>query len=102
MAKTARCLKTLQLESELEEIVKLVGVDALSADDRITLDVARSLREDFLQQNAFDPEDSYTQLDKQLALLDLIFTFEDTARAAATEADGLTDELAALPVLERI
>ena len=102
MEKTGRCLKTLQLESELEEIVKLVGVDALSADDRITLDTARSLREDFLQQNAFDADDSYTQLDKQLALLNLIFDFEDAARAAAQEAPAIIEKLASLPVLEKI
>ena len=102
MEKTGRCLKTLQLESELEEIVKLVGVDALSADDRITLDTARSLREDFLQQDAFDAGDSYTQLDKQLALLNLVFDFEDAARAAAQEAPAIIEKLTSLPVLEKI
>ena len=101
MEKTGRCLKTLQLESELDEIVKLVGVDALSADDRITLEAARSLREDFLQQNAFDPEDCYTELEKQIALLNLIFSFEEQAREAAREgADVQT--LAELPVREKI
>ena len=102
MEKTSRCLKTLQLESELEEIVKLVGVDALSADDRITLDTARSLREDFLQQNAFETGDSYTQLDKQLGLLDLIFDFEEAARAAAAENPAIIEKLSTLPVLEKI
>ncbi len=79
---TARCLKTLQVESDLQEIVKLVGMDALSADDRLTLDVAQSIREDFLQQNAFLEEDSYTPLEKQQGILELIFTYEDLARAA--------------------
>ena len=102
MEKTGRCLKTLQLESELDEIVKLVGVDALSADDRITLDTARSLREDFLQQNAFETDDSYTNLDKQLGLLNLIFDFEDAARAAAAENPAIIERLAELPVLEKI
>ncbi len=98
---TARCLKTLQLESDLEEIVKLVGVDALSADDRLTLESARSIREDFLQQNAFEEEDCYTALDKQFALMDLVFAFEDKARRAI--ADGADMEaIANLPVRERI
>ena len=62
---TRRCLKTLQTESELKEIVQLIGADALSPDDRLTLEAARSLREDFLQQNAFEDGDSYTPLNKQ-------------------------------------
>ena len=98
---TGRALKTLQLEADLDEIVKLVGVDALSADDRMTLESARSIREDFLQQNAFEDEDCYTALDKQFALLDLIFAFEDKARRAI--ADGAdVEEIANLPVRERI
>ena len=101
MEKTGRALKTLQLESELEEIVKLVGVDALSADDRITLEVARSIREDFLQQNAFETGDSYTELDKQIALLNLIFAFEEKAREAIKEGADV-QKLSELPILERI
>ncbi len=98
---TGRALKTLQLEADLEEIVKLVGVDALSADDRMTLESARSIREDFLQQNAFEDEDCYTALDKQFALLELIFAFEDKARRAI--ADGAdVEEISNLPVRERI
>lgn len=101
MALTSRALKTLQLESDLEEIVKLVGVDALSTDDRLTLEAARSIREDFLQQYAFDEVDGYTPLDKQYAMLKLVFAFEDAAReAAAKGADvGVLSELA---VRERI
>lgn len=96
-----RCLKTLQLEAELDEIVKLVGVDALSADDRLTLEVARSIREDFLQQNAFDSVDSYTTLKKQYEMMNLIQYFEDKARAAVKE--GVNIQLIAdLPVRERI
>ena len=101
MAHTARCLKTLQLEDDLNEIVKLVGMDALSAEDRLLLESARSIREDFLQQNAFEDGDSYTPLAHQMTLLDLIFAFEDQARRAV--ADGADIEaLSTLPVRERI
>ena len=98
---TARCLKTLQIESDLQEIVKLVGMDALSPSDRLTLDVAQSIREDFLQQNAFLDIDSYTPLDKQCGILDMIFTYEDRARKAI-EAGADIEEICSLPVHERI
>ena len=98
---TARCLKTLQVEADLQEIVKLVGMDALSPSDRLTLDVAQSIREDFLQQNAFLDIDSYTPLDKQYGMLDMIFTYEDRARKAI-EAGADIEEICALPVHERI
>ncbi len=98
---TARCLKTLQVESDLQEIVKLVGMDALSASDRLTLDVAQSIREDFLQQNAFLDIDSYTPLDKQCGILDMIFTYEDRARRAI-EAGADIEDICSLPVHERI
>ncbi len=101
MEYTGRCLKTLQLEDSLNEIVKLVGMDALSAEDRLTLESARSIREDFLQQNAFEGDDSYTSLDKQFALMELIFAFEDKARHAV-EAGADIEALAGLPVRERI
>ena len=98
---TARCLKTLQIESDLQEIVKLVGMDALSADDRLTLDVAQSIREDFLQQNAFLDIDSYTPLEKQFGILDMIFTYEDRARRAI-EVGADIEDICSLPVHERI
>lgn len=101
MTLTGRSLKTLQEESDLDEIVKLVGVDALSPDDRMTLEVARSIREDFLQQYAFDDVDGYTPLDKQYALLKLIFSYEDRARKALTQGVG-AQTLADLPVREAI
>ena len=101
MEKTGRLLSILQAENELQEIVKLVGMDALSADDRITLETARSIREDFLQQNAFDEGDSYTQIKKMYGLMDLIFTFDQKMRDA--EAAGCDLEaLSALPIRERI
>ena len=82
MKKTGDMLSILQAESELDEIVKLVGMDALSPDDRLTLETARSIREDFLQQFAFDDFDSYTQLEKQDALMSLILYFEKKAKEA--------------------
>ena len=78
-----------------------MGVDALSAEDRLTLESARSIREDFLQQNAFEDEDSYTALDKQYALLELVFAFEDKARYAIAEGADI-EKLSNLPVRERI
>ena len=101
MEYTGRCLKTLQVEDSLNEIVKLVGVDALSAEDRLTLESARSIREDFLQQNAFEDEDSYTALDKQYALLELVFAFEDKSRRAIEDGADI-EKLSNLPVRERI
>ncbi|MBE6653457.1 MAG: V-type ATP synthase subunit A [Ruminococcaceae bacterium] len=101
MEYTGRCLKTLQVEDSLNEIVKLVGVDALSAEDRLTLESARSIREDFLQQNAFEDEDCYTALDKQYALLELVFAFEDQARRAIEEGADI-EKLSNLSVRERI
>ena len=79
---TKEVSRVLQAEAELDEIVKLVGVDALSPEDRLTLEVARSIREDFLQQDAFNPDDSYCSLQKQFEMVGLIFYF----RAQALEA----------------
>ena len=98
---TAKLLKVLQVESDLQEIVKLVGMDALSAEDRLTLEVAQSIREDFLQQNAFEDDDSYTSLAKQDALISLIFSFDEKARRAV-EAGADIEKIAALSVRERI
>jgi len=101
MPYTGRCLKTLQIEADLQEIVKLVGMDALSAEDRLTLDTAQSIREDFLQQNAFLDIDSYSPLQKQFGILDLIFTYEDLAREAIAAGADIED-VCSLPVHERI
>ena len=91
----------LQEESSLEEIVKLVGVDALSPSDRLTLEVAQSVREDYLQQNAFTDTDSYTSLKKQYALLSLILYFRTKAQEAV-DAGADIEKIATLPVRERI
>ncbi len=73
----ARLMHLLQEEAELEEIVKLVGMDALSAPDRLKLEAARSIREDFLHQNAFHETDTYTPLSKQLMMMELVLGFFD-------------------------
>ncbi|MEG0766355.1 MAG: V-type ATP synthase subunit A [Clostridia bacterium] len=69
-------MRVLQEEAELDEIVRLVGIDALSWDSRLTLEVARSIREDYLHQNAFDEVDTYTSLEKQYRMLRLILAFD--------------------------
>ena len=101
MDNTAKLLKLLQEESDLQEIVKLVGMDALSADDRLKLELSQSIREDFLQQNAFEDTDSFTELDKQAALIELIFSFGDKAQKAI-DAGANIEKVATLPVRERI
>ncbi len=101
MDKTGELLRILQKESELQEIVKLVGVDALGSDDRVTLETAQSVREDFLQQNAFEEGDSYTQMEKMNGLMDLIFAFDKKMRKAV-QAGADINALAALPVRERV
>jgi V/A-type H+-transporting ATPase subunit A len=68
-------MRVLQEEAELEEIVRLVGVDALSSAERLTLEAAKSIREDYLHQNAFHEVDTYTSLRKQYRMLKLIMAF---------------------------
>lgn len=93
--------RILQEENELDEVVKLVGMDALSPEDRLTLEVARSIREDFLQQDAFDKDDAYTPLRQQNALLGLIFRFRDDAlKAIAKNVD--IEAIADMKVREKI
>ncbi len=72
----------LQEEAELQEIVRLVGIESLSEKDRLTMVIAQSLREDYLQQNAFDDVDTFTSRQKQFLMLDLILSFETEAREA--------------------
>ncbi len=98
---TKEVSRVLQAEAELDEIVKLVGVDALSPEDRLTLEVARSIREDFLQQDAFNLDDSYCSLQKQFEMVGLIFYF----RAQALEAlkkGGDIEKIAMLDSREQI
>ncbi len=94
----------LQEESELEEIVRLVGVDALSARERLVLETAKSLREDYLHQNAIILVDSYTSLRKQYRMLGLILCFHHTALQLVEkgEIDLDLERLFTLPVREQI
>lgn len=97
----AELSKILQEEEELDEIVKLVGVDALSPGDRLTLEIAQSVREDYLQQDAFSDTDSYTPMDQQFALVALILYFRDRA-SEALERGADIQRIADLPVREKI
>ena len=97
----ARVMRMLHDESELEEIVKLVGMDALSAPDRLKLEAARSIREDFLHQDAFHEVDTFTPLVKQAMMMKLILRYYDEA-SAALEKGISVDTLVKLPVRERI
>ncbi len=87
----AETMAILQEESELQEIVQLVGYDSLSATDRLKLESARVIREDYLQQNGFDEVDTYTSLAKQVAMLDLVISFSrrshEALKAGAEVAD---------------
>ncbi|MDE1548009.1 V-type ATP synthase subunit A [Jeotgalibaca caeni] len=80
--KVEHAMNLLQKESELEEIVRLVGIESLSEKDRMTMAIAEMIREDFLQQNAFDDVDTYTSQEKQQLMLELILGFEEEAREA--------------------
>ncbi len=91
----------LQEEANLEEIVRLVGMDALSEGDRLKLEVAKSIREDYLQQNAFHENDTYTSLNKQYKMLNLILSFRHEAEKAL-EAGVYLDKVLKLAVRDRI
>lgn len=91
----------LQEESELEEIVRLIGQDALSNADRLKLESARSLREDFLHQNSFDDMDTYTSINKQYKMLALVMLFYEEAQKALDKG-AIFDRLMALPIREDI
>ncbi|MCY6370839.1 V-type ATP synthase subunit A [Clostridium ganghwense] len=77
-----RAMTLLQEEANLQEIVRLVGIDALSEKDRLKLEVAKSIREDYLMQNAFHDVDTYASLDKQYKMLKLVLAFGDEAERA--------------------
>ena len=97
----AEIMKLLQEEAELNEIVQLVGMDALSAPDRLKLEAARSIREDFLHQNAFHETDTYTSLTKQYRMMELILDYYRKAGAALNQGASI-DRLVSLPVRENI
>ena len=94
-------MRILQEEAELQEIVQLVGIDSLSATDRVTLEAARSIREDYLQQNAFNEEDTYTTLDKQFRMLKIILAFYEKSQEAAKKGVDI-NSLFSMPVREKI
>lgn len=99
--KRAEAMRMLQEEAELEEVVRLVGVDALSFKDRLTLEVCRMIREDYLHQNAFDEVDTYTSLNKQYRMLSLILAYQSKGQNALAHGADLS-KVASLPVRERI
>ena len=91
----------LQEEASLNEIVQLVGKDSLSAGDQITLETAKMIREDFLQQNSFVDIDSYSEYDRQARMLSLIREYDSRCRAAS-ERGGAIADLFNIPVREKI
>ena len=101
MEKRARIMHLLQDESELEEIVQLVGMDALSPPDRLKLEAARSIREDFLHQDAFHEVDTFTPLDKQYTMLSLVLDYYEAASKAFSKGIHIND-LVKLPIREAI
>ena len=94
-------MTVLQEESELEEIVRLVGADALSFKDRLTMETAKSIREDYLHQNAFHEVDTFTSLKKQYKILKLIYDFHRLSNDALNKGAEFND-IVNLPVKEKI
>lgn len=94
-------MSLLQDEAELEEIVKMVGMDALSPTDRLKMEAARSIREDFLHQNSFHDIDTYTSLRKQFLMIKLVLAFYHESKKAMEEG-ALIQGLLKMPVRERI
>lgn len=100
-AHRTEAMSLLQTESELQEIVQLVGVDSLSHGDRMILETTRSIREDFLHQNSFHEVDTYTSLHKQYRMLKMILDFYHQAQAAI-KAGVSIQKITKLDVIERI
>jgi len=96
-----RAMAILQEEAELEEIVRLVGLDALGPESRLIMETARSIREDFLHQNAFHEVDTYTSFEKMVLMMDLIMHFHHLAEDAMKAGVSVL-EIASLPVREKI
>jgi len=96
-----RIMHLLSEEAELDEIVRLVGMDALSASDRLKMEAARSIREDFLHQLAYHEIDTHSSLHKQDLMMKLVLLYYDKAGEALAK-DAAIDALAGLPVRERI
>ena len=96
-----RAMALLQEESSLQEIVRLVGRDTLSEKDQLKLEVAKSIREDYLQQNAFMESDTYTSLTKQDKMLQLVLKFYDEGQRGL-ESGAYLKEISEMPVREKI
>ena len=94
-------MKLLQEEAELDEIVRLVGMDALSSRDRVKLEAARSVREDYLHQNAFHEIDTYTSFHKQYLMMRLILSFYRLS-LEAVDKGGDIEHIVKLPVREAV
>lgn len=101
MSLRQRMMTLLQEEAELEEIVKMVGMDALSPQDRLKMEAARSIREDFLHQNSFHEVDTYTSLEKQHYMMLLVLAFYDHA-CEALEKGAQINDLVKMASRERI
>ena len=95
------CADILQQEASLNEIVQLVGKDALSPADQLTLETARMVREDFLQQNAFTDVDGYSSYDRQEKLLAMILHYDQLCRDAIARGAPV-DKLFAIPSREKL
>ena len=89
----AKCMRILQEEAQLDEIVRLVGMDALSPENRLTMETAKSIREDYLHQNAFHEVDTFSSLRKQEYMLRLILTFDELAKEALEKNVDIEDIL---------
>lgn len=96
-----KLMTLLQEEAELEEIVKMVGMDALSAPDRLKMEAARSIREDYLHQNSFHEVDTYTSLEKQDMMMKMVMEFYEEAMDALNKGANIND-LIKMPVREAI
>ena len=101
MSNRDKAMHILQEENELQEIVRLVGQDALGAADRLTMETAKMLREDFLQQNAFVDEDAYSSYGKQYRLLDMILKYDAMSREALSKGADMKS-IFAIPAREKI
>lgn len=101
MQNREKTMHILQEEDELQEIVRLVGQDALSPADRLTMETAKMIREDFLQQNAFVDEDAYSSYAKQFRLLDMILQYDVVCRDALNKGADM-DKLFVIDAREKI
>lgn len=97
----AQCMSILQEEANLDEIVRLVGLDALGSNDRLIMEVAKTIREDYLHQNAFHEVDTYSSLEKQKRLMTLILNFYNRGRDALNDGVDIED-IIEIPVRDKI